>query len=75
MDLLVVYEIKCIVDYLLDFVENVTDGILNELKPVLVPLLNSLLISTVESSPDKCANGLEIAGLCLLESGGAGLLG
>jgi len=70
----VVYEVKCIIDYILNFVENVTDGILNELKPLLVPLLKSLLISTVEASGDKCSKGLELLGLCLLETG-AGLLG
>ena len=31
----VVYEIKCLLDQILDLIENVTDGLLNDLGPEL----------------------------------------
>ena len=34
-----VYDIKCILDELLDYTENATDGILNSLAPLLRPLI------------------------------------
>jgi len=37
-----VYELKCIIEDLLDATENLTDGLLNLLKPSLEPLLADL---------------------------------
>jgi hypothetical protein len=40
---LVVYQIKCIIDDLLDAVENITDGLLNDLAPLLRGLDNQIV--------------------------------
>ncbi|KZP31335.1 hypothetical protein FIBSPDRAFT_849827 [Athelia psychrophila] len=39
----IVYDIKCVVDDVLNFVENTADGLLNGLQPLLQPLLGGLL--------------------------------
>ena len=55
----VVYEIKCILDELLDAVENLTDAILNDIQPLLAPLIQ-------QATSAACNSGLQIAGLCIL---------
>lgn len=55
---IVVYDIKCIIDQVLDATENLTDAIINDLAPLLHDVLG-LATSTT------CAAGIEIAGLCL----------
>lgn len=57
----VVYEIKCITDEILNVVENVTDGLLNPLKPLLLPLYTALTLIVNKS----CASGVSLIGICL----------
>jgi len=54
----IVYEVKCIVDGLLDVTENLTDGLLNDLAPLLSGLLGQATSAT-------CATGFSVLGLCL----------
>lgn len=58
---LVVYEIKCITDEILDVVENVTDGILTKLYPLLKPVYDILKFKVDRA----CASGVSLLGLCL----------
>ncbi|TDL28446.1 hypothetical protein BD410DRAFT_780955 [Rickenella mellea] len=55
----IVYDIKCIVDDILDTTENATDAILNGLSPALQALSLAMGQST-------CAFGIKIVGLCAL---------
>jgi hypothetical protein len=55
----VVYEIKCILDDVLNTVENLVDGLLNEISPLLRGVIS--LASTT-----TCKSGLQVVGLCLL---------
>lgn len=55
----VVYDLKCLVDVVLNIVENTTDAILNALAPLLGGLLG-------HSSSTLCASGIKLLGLCLL---------
>lgn len=55
---LVVYEVKCIVDDMLNAVENVSDGLLNGLKPDLLGLLGNAKDAT-------CSSQLKVLGFCL----------
>ncbi|OCH96169.1 hypothetical protein OBBRIDRAFT_368030 [Obba rivulosa] len=54
-----VYAIKCIIDEILDAVENLTDGILNDLQPLLQALLG-------QATDVTCSTGINILGLCLV---------
>lgn len=54
-----VYDIKCILDEILNAVENMTDGILNDVKPLLQGVISS-------ATNTACNSGLKLAGLCLL---------
>lgn len=54
----VVYEIKCIVDDLLDITENLTDGLLNSLQPLLTGLSGNAGSMT-------CSSQLKALGFCL----------
>ncbi|KAL5518926.1 hypothetical protein ACEPAH_609 [Sanghuangporus vaninii] len=54
----IVYEIKCIVDELLDLTENLTDGIFNDMKPMLQGLLG-------QAAGMTCASQFKVLGLCL----------
>ncbi|KAI0068367.1 hypothetical protein BV25DRAFT_1818773 [Artomyces pyxidatus] len=56
--LLVVYEIKCILDAVLDATENLTDAILNALQPTLEPLI-------AEYGVAACSSGIAVVGICL----------
>ena len=51
------YEIKCLIDQTLDIVENVTDGLLNALKPSLEALLGQV--------DGICTSQVKLLGLCL----------
>ena len=55
----VVYEIKCILDEVMDAVENLTDAIINALEPLLQDIIQV-------ASQTACASGLQILGLCVL---------
>jgi hypothetical protein len=55
---LVVYELKCILDDVLDFCENLTDAVINALKPLLEPLIGKFLTTA-------CNNGVGLP-TCLL---------
>ncbi|KAH8102658.1 hypothetical protein BXZ70DRAFT_797601 [Cristinia sonorae] len=55
----IVYEIKCILDELLDAVENLTDAILNDIQPILEPLIK-------QATSTACNSGLQLLGLCIL---------
>ena len=54
----VVYNIKCLIDGILDVVEDFTDATINELQPILQDLLGKAVSTT-------CRSGVEIAGLCV----------
>ncbi|TCD71520.1 hypothetical protein EIP91_008901 [Steccherinum ochraceum] len=55
----IVYQIKCILDEVLNAVENLTDEILNEVEPLLVPVIKQATVTA-------CDSGLQILGLCIL---------
>lgn len=55
----IVYEIKCILDDVLNTVENLADGLLNAVTPMLHGVID--LASTT-----TCKSGLQIVGICLL---------
>lgn len=52
------YEIKCILDLILDGVENTTDAILNVLRPLLEPLIGNYFTTA-------CNNGIGLP-TCIL---------
>ncbi|KAA1468243.1 hypothetical protein DENSPDRAFT_877951 [Dentipellis sp. KUC8613] len=54
----IVYEIKCILDDLLDATENLSDALINSLQP----LLRSLIAGYATAA---CRSGVELAGLCV----------
>ena len=56
----VVYDIKCILDDVLNAVENLTDALLNVLKPLLAPLIRGW-------SAQACllGIGIRVANICL----------
>ncbi|THH34026.1 hypothetical protein EUX98_g83 [Antrodiella citrinella] len=54
----IVYEIKCILDELLDAVENLTDQILNTIAPMLSPVIEM-------AATAACKNGITALGICL----------
>ncbi|KZT74632.1 hypothetical protein DAEQUDRAFT_139 [Daedalea quercina L-15889] len=56
-----VYEIKCLVDEILDATENLTDALLNDLE-TLVPALKAL---DGQAAQTACAAGIEIADICV----------
>ena len=58
----VVYDLKCLIDDILNATENITDGILNSLKPLLLPLLSGLY---TQANDMTCASQLKILGFCL----------
>jgi hypothetical protein len=55
---LVVYDIKCILDDILNFCENVTDGIINDLQPALEALIGT-------ASTMSCHPGVKLLGFCI----------
>ncbi|KAI0669905.1 hypothetical protein C8Q78DRAFT_1079814 [Trametes maxima] len=55
----IVYEIKCILDEVLDAVENLTDAILNALKPLILELIG-------QATASACNSGLQLGSLCLV---------
>ncbi|CAL1695860.1 unnamed protein product [Somion occarium] len=57
----IVYEIKCILDEILDAVENLSDAVLNDLQ--LASLYRGLI---ADASKTACNSGLQIIGLCIL---------
>lgn len=58
----VVYQIKCILDEILDSLEDLTDGLLNDLEPIFRPVIQ-------QATDAACSSGLQLAGLCLLGLG------
>ncbi|KAH9969029.1 hypothetical protein BC827DRAFT_1372966 [Russula dissimulans] len=54
----IVYDIKCILDEILDAVENLTDAIIEDCKPSLKALVG-------EYSLMACKSGIDVAGICL----------
>lgn len=57
----VVYQVKCIVDQVLDVTEELTDGILNDLEDIL-PMIKAL---DGQAAQTACAAGIEILGICV----------
>ncbi|OJT12918.1 hypothetical protein TRAPUB_10483 [Trametes pubescens] len=55
----VVYQIKCILDDVLNAVENLTDAILNAVQPLLVALIGQVTAAA-------CGLGIQLGSLCLL---------
>ena len=49
---------KCVIDEMLDIVENVTDGLWNGLKPLLGG-------SSANANAMMCASGLKTLGFCV----------
>lgn len=58
MCLVVVYDIKCILDDVLNITENATDAVLNALGPLIDSLLG-------KASDVLCMNQIKVLGLCL----------
>ncbi len=56
--LLVIYDIKCIVDELLDIAEDLTDKIIGDCKPLLEGLVG-------EYNMAICKSGFDVVGKCL----------
>lgn len=54
----VIYDIKCILDEMLDIVENFTDKIIGDCKPILEGLVG-------EYNMAVCKSGLDAVGKCL----------
>lgn len=54
----VVYDIKCILDEILDAIENVSDAILNVISPLLAECVQDTLVSA-------CNYGLAILTICI----------
>jgi len=54
----IVYDVKCILDDVLDAVENITDAILNAIEPLLQSLIG-------QATQTACDSGIQIAGLCV----------
>ncbi|KAF7969347.1 hypothetical protein HWV62_27681 [Athelia sp. TMB] len=64
----IVYDIKCVIDDVLNFVENTADGLLNGLQPLLAPLLGGLLgtacnTGVYESAQARFAQHLDMPGI------------
>jgi len=57
----IVYQIKCIVDEVLDATENITDAVMNDMENIL-PLLKAL---DGQAAQTACAAGIEIADICI----------
>ena len=56
--LLVVYELKCLLDDALNAIENLTDALINGLQPLLQSLIG-------QASTTACRSGVILAGLCI----------
>ncbi|TEB35041.1 hypothetical protein FA13DRAFT_1811588 [Coprinellus micaceus] len=54
----IVYEIKCLLDDVLNAVENLTDALINGLQPLLAGLIG-------QASTTACRSGVILAGLCI----------
>ena len=54
------YQIKCLVDEILDATENITDAVLNDLENIL-PMLKAL---DGQAAQTACAAGIEILNIC-----------
>lgn len=59
MNLSVVYEIKCILDEVLNAVENLADAVIKAIQPLLQGII-------IDASQTACNSGFQIAGLCLI---------
>ncbi|KAH9937682.1 uncharacterized protein B0H18DRAFT_1113486 [Fomitopsis serialis] len=57
----IVYQVKCIVDEVLDATENLTDALINDLENIL-PALRAL---DGQAAQTACAAGIEIADICI----------
>ncbi|KAI0365244.1 hypothetical protein BV20DRAFT_973430 [Pilatotrama ljubarskyi] len=55
----IVYEIKCILDDVLDAVENLTDALINAVRPLIVALIGQAITSA-------CNSGVQLGSLCLV---------
>ncbi|KAH9898403.1 hypothetical protein C8Q73DRAFT_400497 [Cubamyces lactineus] len=55
----IVYQVKCILDETLDAVENLTDALLNALKPLLLDVIGQAVTAA-------CSYGLQLESLCLV---------
>jgi len=54
----VVYDIKCLIDGILDTIESFTDVIINALQPLFQALLGKAVTTA-------CRSGVKVAGLCI----------
>ncbi|KAI0307746.1 hypothetical protein B0F90DRAFT_1813155 [Multifurca ochricompacta] len=54
----IIYDIKCIIDEILDATENLTDAIINACKPLLQELVG-------EYGEAACKSGVEVIGICI----------
>ncbi|KAG2023490.1 hypothetical protein CC2G_001138 [Coprinopsis cinerea AmutBmut pab1-1] len=54
----IVYELKCLLDDVLNAVENLTDALINGLQPLLQALIG-------QASTTACRSGVELLGLCI----------
>ncbi|ETW87217.1 hypothetical protein HETIRDRAFT_166754 [Heterobasidion irregulare TC 32-1] len=54
----IVYEVKCILIDILDVLENLTDAVLNAIRPLLGPFIDKYSLT------QSCQTGLQLTGLC-----------
>lgn len=54
----IVYNLKCLIDGILDAIEDFTDATINALQPLLQALLGKAITTT-------CRSGVKLAGLCI----------
>jgi exonuclease I len=57
-NLLVIYDLKCLIDKILDALENCSDSLINQLQPLLGALLGHAVSTT-------CRSGVLLLDLCL----------
>ncbi|KAF9481420.1 hypothetical protein BDN70DRAFT_876400 [Pholiota conissans] len=53
-----IYDLKCLIDEILDVLEEFTDALINAIQPLLAALLGQTVTAA-------CASGVELAGLCI----------
>jgi len=54
----VVYDIKCLLDGLLDTVENISDVLINSIRPLLA-------LCSQDTLKVACKSGLSLLGICI----------
>ena len=58
----VVYDVKCLLDKLLDTVENISDVLINSIRPLLA-------LCSQDTLKVACKSGLSLLGICIFLAG------